>query len=91
MRRDSVPFYYHITSGIRITVRPSYLRDRSNPVLGQFVFGYHIRIENVGEQASQLRTRRWLIHDESVQPDSVVEGEGVALIGFKPDAWAGAF
>ncbi len=82
MRRDSVPFYYHITSGIRITVRPSYLRDRSNPVLGQFVFGYHIRIENVGEQASQLRTRRWLIHDESVQPDSVVEGEGV--VGEQP-------
>jgi len=21
----------------------------------------------------------------------IVEGEGVALIGFKPDAWAGAF
>jgi ApaG protein len=51
-------------------------------VLGQFVFGYHIRIENVGEQASQLRTRRWLIHDESVQPDSVVDGAGV--VGEQP-------
>lgn len=47
---ERLPFYYRITSGIRITVRPSFLKERSNPLLGQFVFAYHIRIENVGEQ-----------------------------------------
>jgi len=49
--------------------------------LGQFVFAYHIRIENVGEHAAQLRSRRWLIHDEAVG-DTVVEGEGV--VGEQP-------
>ena len=61
MAADRARFYYRITAGIRITVRPSYLSERSNPLLSQFVFAYHIRIENIGDQASQLRTRRWLI------------------------------
>ena len=78
---ERAPFYYRITSGIRITVRPSYLRERSNPLLGQFVFAYHIRIENVGDQAAQLRTRRWLIHDDAAG-DTEVEGEGV--VGEQP-------
>ncbi|MFN9797701.1 MAG: Co2+/Mg2+ efflux protein ApaG [Gemmatimonas sp.] len=78
---ERVPFYYRITAGIRITVRPRYLKERSNPLLGQFVFAYHIRIENVGEQAAQLRTRRWLIHDEAAG-DTEVEGEGV--VGEQP-------
>lgn len=81
MAADRVPFFYRITAGIRITVRPAYLHERSNPMLGQFVFAYHIRIENIGEQAAQLRSRRWLIHDESVG-DTVVEGEGV--VGEQP-------
>lgn len=86
MATDRAPFFYRMTDGIRITVRPSYLRDRSNPMLGQFVFAYHIRIENIGEHAAQLRTRRWLIHDESVG-DSVVEGEGV--VGEQPHLMPG--
>jgi len=74
-------FFYHETSGIRITVRPSFLAKQSNPVLGQYVFAYHIRIENVGTLAAQLRTRHWRIHDP-VGGDSVVEGEGV--VGEQP-------
>jgi ApaG protein len=81
MSSDRLPFFYRITAGIRITVRPTYLRERSNPMLEQYVFAYNIRIENVGEQAAQLRTRRWLIHDEAVG-DTVVEGEGV--VGEQP-------
>lgn len=81
MRTERRSFYYRLTSGMRITVRPSYLRERSNPMLGQYVFAYHIRIENVGDQASQLRTRRWLIHDDAIG-DTVVEGEGV--VGEQP-------
>ena len=55
-------------------------------MLAQFVFAYHIRIENVGDQAAQLRTRRWLIHDEAVG-DTVVEGEGV--VGEQPHLMPG--
>jgi len=74
-------FFYHQTSGIRITVRPSFLAEQSSTVLGQYVFAYHIRIENVGTLAAQLRTRHWRIHDP-VGGDSVVEGEGV--VGEQP-------
>ena len=76
-----VPLYHCITAGIRISARPTYLRERSNPVLGQFAFAYDIRIENIGQEPAQLLTRRWLIHDEAAG-DSVVEGDGV--VGEQP-------
>jgi len=79
-------FFYRETNGIRISVRPTFLRDESSPVLGQFKFGYRIRIENVGGQAAQLRTRRWLIHDP-IGGDNVVEGEGV--VGQQPHLLVG--
>ncbi len=86
MKTDRPPFFYKITSGIRISVRPAYLRERSNPVLEQYVFAYDIRIENVATQAAQLRTRRWLIHDDAVG-ETVVEGEGV--VGEQPHLMPG--
>jgi ApaG protein len=70
------PFYYQQTHGIRVTVRPAYLRDQSRPHAGQFVFAYHVRIENVGASAAQLLARRWLITDSSGDVTEV-EGEGV--------------
>ena len=75
------PFFYRETSGIRVTVRPLYLPERSNPTGQQFVFAYFVRIENTGPETVHLRTRRWLIHD-SIGEDTVVEGEGV--VGEQP-------
>lgn len=75
------PFYYQETNGIRITVRPVYLRDQSRPMLRRFVFAYFVRIENVSAQSVQLLSRHWLIHDE-VGEDTEVEGEGV--VGQQP-------
>jgi ApaG protein len=75
------PFFYRETSGIRITVRPLYLADQSNPAVGQFVFAYFVRLENVGSTAAQLLSRRWLIHD-SIGEDTEVLGEGV--VGEQP-------
>ena len=86
MKTDRPPFFYKITSGMRISVRPAYLHERSNPLLEQYVFAYDIRIENVADQGAQLRTRRWLIHDEAVG-DTVVEGEGV--VGEQPHLMPG--
>jgi len=74
-------FYYRESEGIRITVRPAYLREHSEPAQGHYVFAYNVRIENVGAQAAQLLTRRWLIHD-SVGEDTEVIGEGV--VGDQP-------
>jgi ApaG protein len=74
-------FYYRETNGIRITVRPLFLPERSNPLKQQFVFAYFVRIENVGTETMQLRSRQWLIHD-SIGEETVVEGEGV--VGEQP-------
>jgi ApaG protein len=77
----SRPFYYRVTQGIRITVRPVYLPERSNSVKQQYVFAYFVRIENLTGVTAQLRSRRWRIHD-SIGEETVVEGEGV--VGEQP-------
>lgn len=79
-------FFYRETEGIRITVRPTYVPEASSPSHGQFKFAYHIRIENIGLQAAQLRTRRWLIHDP-LGGDNIVEGQGV--VGEQPHLLTG--
>lgn len=76
-----LPFFYRETDGIRITVRPRYLENKSHPVLSRFVFAYHVRIENVSAQPAQLLTRYWLIRD-SIGEDTEVTGEGV--VGQQP-------
>jgi len=75
------PFFHKESNGIRITVRPVYLREQSEPSARHYVFAYFVRIENVGEIPAQLMSRRWLIHD-STGDDTEVEGEGV--VGEQP-------
>ena len=75
------PFYYRETNGIRISVRPVYLPERSNPARLHFVFAYFVRIENVGPETAQLRSREWHIYD-SIGEETVVEGQGV--VGEQP-------
>jgi ApaG protein len=75
------PFYYKETDGIRITVKPIYLREQSRPLEQEYVFAYFIRIENVSRRTMQLLTRRWLIHDSNGE-DKEVTGDGV--VGQQP-------
>jgi ApaG protein len=75
------PFFYRLTHGIRITVRPEYLAGQSDPARRRFVFAYHVRIENVAARSAKLLSRRWLIHD-AIGEDIEVEGEGV--VGEQP-------
>jgi ApaG protein len=75
-RNARVRLYHAITDGIRVTVRPIFAPDHSDPDEPRFVFIYHIRIENLGTVTAQLRWRHWFIHDE-IGGDSEVEGEGV--------------
>jgi ApaG protein len=74
-------FYYRSTEGIRVTVRPRYLAEHSRPERGHYVFQYHVRLENVADQAAQLRARRWMVHD-SIGEATEIEGEGV--VGEQP-------
>lgn len=78
---SSAPFFYRMTDGIRVSVRPTYLPEQSIPEQQQFVFAYFVRIENVGAQAAQLLSRRWRIHD-SCGEDTEVAGDGV--VGEQP-------
>ena len=73
--------FYKLTNDIRVTVRPWFLAAQSQPAQGRFVFGYHIRIENVGQGSVQLLTRYWLIKDSNGE-ETIVEGEGV--VGEQP-------
>lgn len=75
------PFYHALTNGIRVTVRPFFAPEHSDPAVPRFVFVYRIRIENVGEHTAQLLWRHWHIHDPIGGP-SEVEGEGV--VGERP-------
>jgi ApaG protein len=76
-------FYHSVTSGIRITVRPSFLSDQSRPALGHFVFGYAVRLENVGTVTARLTHRHWRIHDSiGAGEDQEIQGEGV--VGEQP-------
>ncbi|MBA3340827.1 MAG: Co2+/Mg2+ efflux protein ApaG [Gemmatimonadaceae bacterium] len=77
----SAAFYHRESFGIRVTVRPMYLRDQSEPSARHYVFAYFVRIENVGGVAARLVSRRWLIHDASGE-DTEVKGEGV--VGEQP-------
>ena len=66
---------------IEINVEVTYLPDQSNLVSSQYAYAYTITITNNGETGVQLRTRRWLIQDESGETEEVI-GEGV--IGQQP-------
>jgi len=66
---------------IEVNVEVTYLPEQSNLVNSQDAYAYTITITNNGETGAQLRTRRWLIQDESGETEEVI-GEGV--IGQQP-------
>ena len=56
---------------IDINVEVTYLPNQSNIPRNQYAFAYTITITNHGETGAQLRTRRWLIQDETGQVEEV--------------------
>jgi len=66
---------------IDISVEVTYLPNQSNISNSQYVYAYTITITNQGSSGAQLKTRRWLIQDDSGYEEEVV-GEGV--IGMQP-------
>ena len=73
--------YSEITRSIRITVRPVYLEEHSSPADDHYVWAYHVRIENSGDETVQLRNRHWKIID-SIGRLQEVRGPGV--VGEQP-------
>jgi ApaG protein len=73
--------YSETTRGIKVTVEPVYLDEQSSPNDGQFVWAYHVRIENGSPATVQLRARHWRITDAQGRRKDV-KGEGV--VGEQP-------
>ena len=68
--------YTATTRAIRVTVRPQYLPDQSDPAKSQYVWAYEVRIENQGDVTVQLRSRHWRITD-GLGRTKEVKGPGV--------------
>ncbi|MBP7685949.1 MAG: ApaG domain, partial [Deltaproteobacteria bacterium] len=51
------------TRGVRVLVESRFLEEQSQPAAERFAFAYRVRIENVGSEVVQLRTRHWVITD----------------------------
>ncbi len=73
--------YKKITRAIAITVEPTYLEDRSSPPDNQYVWAYHVRIENGGGETVQLLNRYWRITDAFGR---VQEVRGPGVVGEQP-------
>lgn len=73
--------YSATTRGIRVSVRPFYLADQSEPAKGQFVWAYRVEIANTGPQTVQLLRRTWHITDALGRTQTV---HGAGVIGEQP-------
>ena len=73
--------YSETTRSITVTVRPFYLEQHSSPEEHRFVWAYHVKIENGGNDTVQLRNRHWQISD-SLGRLQEVRGPGV--VGEQP-------
>ena len=66
---------------IEVTAKAFYVPDQSDPDKNHYVFGYKIRVTNVGEVAAQLVSRHWLITDSNHRVEEV---RGLGVIGQQP-------
>lgn len=69
------------TRFIQISVEPFYLDDQSSPADDHFVWAYHVKIENKGQETVQLRNRHWRITDGNGR---VQEVRGPGVVGVEP-------
>ena len=72
----AMTMYSEVTRSIKVTVKPFYLEDQSSPTEDRYVWAYHVRIENGGEETVQLRRRYWKITDSRGHVKEV-RGDGV--------------
>ena len=73
--------YEATTRAIKVTVRPQYRPDQSDPSQSQFAWAYHVRLENTGSETVQLRSRHWKIRDGNGRLQEV---KGPGVVGQTP-------
>ena len=74
--------YSQTSHGIRVTVNPMYLENQSIPENNQFLWAYHVIIENLSNDAICLKKRFWKITDALGR---VKEVEGNGVVGEQPN------
>lgn len=75
-------FQYELeTRRIRVSVRPAYLHDQSDPEDDRYVWSYTVTIENRGKEPVQLLSRYWSIIDGQGR---VQEVRGAGVVGAQP-------
>ena len=74
--------YSSVTNSVRVTVKPLYLEEESDPERGRFFWAYAIEIGNEGSRSVQLLARHWRITDGNGQVEEV-RGDGV--VGEQPE------
>ena len=79
--------YVATTRDVTVRVSVSFMLDQSAPRLGKWFWTYHIRLENGGDHAVQLLSRRWVIADGRGARHEV-RGDGV--VGEQPVIEPGA-
>lgn len=73
--------YQQRTRSIQISVEPFYVDDQSSPASNRFIFGYHVKIDNLGDETVRLMSRYWRITDAL---GHTVEVEGPGVVGEQP-------
>jgi ApaG protein len=73
--------YERVTRGIRVSVRPAFLDDQSDPEASRYLWSYTVTIENKSPETVQLMSRYWHITD-AVGHIQEVRGPGV--VGAQP-------
>ena len=73
--------YSKTTADIVVSVRPEYMDDRSAPQDNQYLWAYHVSIQNTRSTRVQLRSRYWHITDAL---GHVQEVRGPGVVGEEP-------
>jgi ApaG protein len=73
--------YQAVTRGIRISVTPHYMAERSSAEDERYFWAYTIEIVNLGPVTVQLKNRYWKITDARGQ---VQEVRGPGVVGEQP-------
>lgn len=73
--------YTKVSNSIAVTVTPVYLDDESLPADSHYVWVYHVRLQNQGNQTVQLMNRYWHITDSF---GHIQEVRGPGVIGKQP-------
>lgn len=70
-----------LTRGVRITVKPQYVAEQSQPERDQYLFAYHVTIRNEGKITVQLMSRHWIITNGEGNTEEV---RGPGVVGHQP-------